>query len=287
MKYLLLIVVTLVGLTGATCPALADTLAPLKLTFGIIPQQSASQLAKVWTPLLDYLSRKTGYTIEFRTAPDTETYERRIAAGEFDFAYFNPSHYALQRDTTVGAGGYLAMVREKDSQLVGVVVVGKDSQYKSLSELNGLAMAFPSPAAFAATILPNLSLRKAGANVVPKYVSSHESVYRTVARGLYPAGGGNAKTYEQVDPAVRAQLRILWKSQPYTSHPIAVHPRIPKEVAQRVRAALLAMANDNQGVVLLKEAGFNGFMLAEDRDYDDVRKLLMGINPTATTGKVK
>ena len=86
---------------------------------------------------------------------------------------------------------------------------------------------------------------------------------------------------------MRAQLRILWKSQPYTSHPIAVHPRIPKEVAQRVRAALLAMANDNQGVVLLKEAGFNGFMLAEDRDYDDVRKLLMGINPTATTGKVK
>ena len=52
-------------------------------------------------------------------------------------------------------------------------------------------------------------------------------------------------------------------------------------------AALLAMAHDSQGVVLLKEAGFNGFMVAEDRDYDDVRKLLTGINPTGMAGKVK
>lgn len=287
MKYLFLMVAMLVSLSGAVSPALADTPVPLKLTFGVVPQQTASQLARVWTPILAYLGSKTGYTIEFRTAPDTVTFENRVAAGEFDFAYFNPSHYATQRVAASGSSGYLAMARERDAQLAGVVVVSKDSGYKSLRDLNGVTMAFPSPGAFAASILPNLSLRHMGVSVVPKYVASHESVYRTVARGLYPAGGGNAKTYEQVDPAVRAQLRILWKSQPYTPHPIAVHPRIPREVAQRVIAVLLAMANDSQGRVLLKEAGFNGFMVAEDRDYDDMRKLLTGINPTGMAGKVK
>jgi phosphonate transport system substrate-binding protein len=281
-KYLLVIVAALAGLSGAVSPALADTRAPLKLSFGVVPQQEASQLARVWTPLLDYLSNKTGYTIEFRTAPDTITFEHRAETGEFDFAYFNPSHYAAYR-----ASGYLAMARERDTQLIGIVVVPKNSGYKSLKDLNGVTMAFPSPGAFAATILPNLSLKQMGGSVVPKYVASHESVYRTVARGLYPAGGGNTKTYEQVDPMVRDQLRILWKSRPYTPHPIAVHPRVPREVAQRVIAALLAMADDSQGAVLLKEAGFKGFVAAQDSDYEDIRKLLAGVSQSGTAGKIK
>ncbi len=281
------IVVVLIAMLAAALPALADSPAPLTLTVGVIPQQEASQLARVWTPVLAYLSRQTGYTIEFRTAPDAVTFESRIEAGEFDFAYINPSHYVIQRTTDAGTDSYLAMAREKDTQLVGVVVVAKGSGYKSLKDLDGATMAFPSAAAFAATILPNLSLKQMGVRVTPRYVASHESVYLTVARGLYPAGGGNAKTHDEVDPAVRDQMRILWKSQPYTPHPIAAHPRVPREVAQRVIAALLAMADDPEGAVLLKESGFKGFVAAQDSDYADIRRLLVGISPSGTPGKIK
>ena len=271
MQNLRVTVAALVGLLVSVPPALADTPAPRQLTFGVVPQQAVTQLARVWTPLLVYLSGKTGYALEFRTAPDINTFEQRVETGEFDFTYFNPSHYA-----TYQGSGYQVIVRERDTQLVGIVVVPKDSGYKSLKDLNGATMAFPSPNAFAATLLPQLSLKRMGVNVIPKYVASHESVYRTVARGLYPAGGGVVKTYEQVDPLVRARLRILWKSRPYAPHPVAVHPRVPKEVAQRVEAALLAMADDPQGAVLLKEAGFKGFVAAKDSDYGDIRKLLGG-----------
>lgn len=272
MKNLRAMVAVLVACLGSVPPALADTPAPRKLIFGVVPQQAVTDLARAWTPLLAYLSRKTGYAIEFRTAQDITTFGRRVDAGEFDFAYFNPLHYVTYR-----ASGYQAVARERDTQLVGIIVVPKDSGYKSLKDLNDATMAFPSPIAFAAAILPQLSLKQAGVRVVPKVVASHESVYRTVARGLYPAGGGVVKTYEQVDPLVREQLRILWKSRPYTPHPIAAHPRVPKEVAQRVAAALLAMAEDAQGAVLLKQAGFKGFVAAKDSDYEDIRKLQLSI----------
>lgn len=282
MKNLRVMVAALVACLGSVPPVQADTPAPRKLTFGVVPQQSVTDLARAWTPLLAYVSRKTGYAIEFRTAQDITTFGRRVDAGEFDFAYFNPLHYATYR-----ASGYQAMARERDTRLVGIIVVPKDSGYKSLQDLNGATMAFPSPIAFAATILPQLSLKQAGVSVVPKIVVSHESVYRTVARGLYPAGGGIVKTYEQVDPLVRDQLRILWKSRPYTPHPIAVHPRVPGEVAQRAVAALLAMADDPQGAVLLEEAGFKGFVSAKDSDYEDIRKLQHSIHPSGMAPQEK
>ena len=46
---------------------------PVDLAFGIVPQQSAGKLAGLWTPILAYLSRKTGYAIHFKTAKDIPT----------------------------------------------------------------------------------------------------------------------------------------------------------------------------------------------------------------------
>lgn len=282
MKAFHLIVAVLVSLWVVVLPASADSPATRKLTFGIAPQQAATELARLWTPMLARLSSKTGYVFEFKTAQDIVTFEQRIKAGEYDFAYYNPVVYAMYREN-----GYQAVARERDTQLVGIIVVPKDSRYKNLKDLEGATMAFPSPGAFAASVLPQMSLKQSRVSVVPMYVSTHESVYLTVARGLYPAGGGIIKTFNQADPAVRDQLRILWKSDPYTPHPIAVHPRVPKEVTQRVLAALLSMTDDPEGAALLKNAGFKGFMAAKDSDYEDIRHLYGKIRKFAEITKTK
>lgn len=282
MKILQAALTLMAGLLVFGLPLRADTPAPHKLTIGVVPQQAATELARVWSPLLARLSSKTGYAIEFRTAQDISTFERRVEAGEFDFAYFNPLHYATYR-----TNGYQAIARERDTQLVGIVVIPQASQFKSLKDLNGVTMAFPSPTAFAATVLPQLSLKQLRVQVVPKYVSSHESVYRSVARGLYPAGGGIVKTFKQVDPAISDQLRILWKSDSYTPHPIAVHQRVSTEVARRVQDALIALSADTSGTALLKDAGFKGFVVAKDSDYEDIRRLQVSVSDLAPAAQTK
>ena len=65
------------------------------LTFGVVPQQSASKLARLWTPILEQVSREVGVRIEFRTAKDIPTFEQRLASGEYDFAYMNPYHFTV------------------------------------------------------------------------------------------------------------------------------------------------------------------------------------------------
>ena len=63
---------------------------PLTLSFGIVPQQSATKLAYLRTPICKYLSDHTGQRVVFKTAKDIPSFEQRLAAGEYDIAYMNP-----------------------------------------------------------------------------------------------------------------------------------------------------------------------------------------------------
>ncbi|MEO5335976.1 MAG: phosphate/phosphite/phosphonate ABC transporter substrate-binding protein [Magnetospirillum sp. WYHS-4] len=239
------------------------------MTFGVVPQQSATKLAEAWTPFLKKLGEDAGIPLQFRTATDIPTFEKRLAEGEFDFAYMNPYHYTVFHRNP----GYQAFAKEKDRMIQGILVVRKDSSIQSVQELTGLTLAFPAPAAFAASVLPRAALTKEGVRFLHKFVSSHDSVYRTVAAGLYPAGGGIVRTFDGMDPEIRDQLRILWRTETYTSHAIAAHPRVPSQVLKVVFQAMSGMGRDPIGSQLLDKLSFKGFEAAVDRDWDDVRAL--------------
>ena len=102
------------------------------ISFGVGPQQSASDLAKRWVPIFQYLSEKTGYDIQFTTAKDIPTYQQQAKEGFFDILYINPYHYTLINTSA----GYQAFATEKDAKLIGVVVVREDSNYHNITELN-------------------------------------------------------------------------------------------------------------------------------------------------------
>jgi phosphonate transport system substrate-binding protein len=238
-------------------------------TFGIVPQQSAKKLARIWTPVLQHLSQEAGMELKFATAKDIPTFEKRLADGEYDFAYMNPYHFTVYNEQP----GYKAMAHQSDKRIKGIVVVRKDSNTQDLNALDGQRMAFPSPAAFAATILPSANMSKMGIDVNAKYVSSHDSVYMAVSRGLLPAGGGIVRTFNKTDPAVRDTLRILWTSSGYTPHAFAAHPGISNIEREQLTKALVSIADTEQGRELLASLGFKNIQRAEDPAWDDVREL--------------
>ena len=238
-------------------------------TFGVVPQESASQLAANWTPVLAALSEKSGIRITFATAPDVPTFERRLAAGEYDFAYMNPYHFVIYN----AKPGYQALARAEGERIKGMVVVRKDSPLRELKDLAGATLAFPTPAAFGATLLVRAELRRQGVPFKTVFVKSHNSVYRDVAKGLYPAGGGIPRTLDLLDSSISRELRVLWTSPAFTSHAIATRPRLDPAVRSRVLAAMAQMSLDPAQLKLLAEIGFDGFEPAQDRDWDDVRSL--------------
>tara|TARA_Y100000588_G_scaffold282350_1_gene299508 strand:- start:320 stop:1189 length:870 start_codon:yes stop_codon:yes gene_type:complete len=238
-------------------------------SFGIVPQQAASKLARTWGPLLAHLETSTGIRLRFQTTKSIPEFERKLAEGAYDFAYMNPYHFTVFNRTP----GYRAMVREANKRIQGIVVVRKDSTLQSIEGLREQTVAFPAPAAFAASVLPRAQFRSSDLQVTPKYVSSHDSVYRAVAKGLVPAGGGINRTFNKVDQTIRYQLRILWRTERYTPHAIAHHPDVADDVSNRLRQTLVALSEDETGRKFLATLGFRKFMLVRDRDWDDIRGL--------------
>jgi phosphonate transport system substrate-binding protein len=241
-------------------------------TFGIVPQQSATRLALQWSPLLDAVSESSGYQLEFKTAPSIPEFEKRLAEGQYDFAYMNPYHYQVYSEQP----GYQAFSKSKDKSLSGIIVVSKepDTTINNIEQLNSQSLAFPAPRAFAASVVTRGYLAQQGIDFSPSYVGSHDSVYRAVAAGLYPAGGGIPRTFQS--SAVKDQLKVLWTSPGFTPHALAAHPQVDDEVTKAVQQAFLEIGTKEEQQSLLKALNMKGFVAAADSDWDDVRALGIG-----------
>lgn len=262
-------------------PAARAQSAPPVLSVGIVPQQAASELARVWIPLLQEVGRRARVQLVFRTASDIPAFEDRVMKGEFDLAYMNPYHYTVFSNKP----GYRAFLKEKDRKLVGIIVVPKDSPVQNLEQLQGKRVAFPAPAAFAASILPRAEFTRHHMAIEARFVSSHDSVYKGVASGLFDAGGGIQRTLEAMEPEVSSQLRVLSRTPAYTPHALAMHPGVSAEVAERLRQAFIALDGDEAGRALLAPLNFKGLVAATDSEWDSIRALRLKQPVGSTAGK--
>jgi phosphonate transport system substrate-binding protein len=238
-------------------------------SFGIVPQQSASKMAKLWVPILNYVSKVSGHKLVFKTAKNIPKFEEQLSAGNYDFSYMNPYHYTVFHKKS----DYQAISKAKDKRIKGIIVVKKDSSYKTLEDFDKQTLAFPSPAAFAASILPRAEFQQKGIQVDTKYVSSHDSVYRNVAQGRYVAGGGVIRTFKNTEADIREKLKVLWTTEGFTPHAIAAHSKIPEAHRLEIQQAFAQMADTSKGKELLGNIKIKGFENANNADWDDVRAL--------------
>lgn len=238
-------------------------------TFGVVPQQSAQVLAQKWVPILEHLSQITGDAYQFKTAANIPEFEAALMRGEYDFAYMNPYHYTVFAKHP----GYEAFGKQANKRIRGIIVAPKDSDVTELSQLQGAKLAFPSPAAFAATVIPQAVLKGLGVEFAEQYVSSHDSVYLAVSRGLFTAGGGIERTFNTTSDEAKASLKVLWRSDGYTPHAFAAHPDVPPSNVAALANAMYSMHESAEGLALLQTLSFEAVSPASDKHWDDIRAL--------------
>lgn len=251
------------------------------LTFGIVPQQSATRLARMWGPIINYVKETTGVTIRFSTTKDIPTFEACLAEKAYDLAYMNPYHYVVFSSLS----GYDAFAKQADKRLRGILVARADAPIESLEDLEGSDIAFPSPAAFGASVLPRGELSANGVAFNPKYVKSHDSVYRAVAAGLTKAGGGVLRTWNAADPEIKKQLRVFHTTESYTPHAFAFSKTVSKDVQLAIKAAFIRVVVDDPEAV--QSIGMSGIIPAADHDWNDVRSLDLSKGQTSIVTESK
>ena len=231
---------------------------------GIVPQFAPRELSNIWLPLLQEISKRTGYTFEMYGAASIPKFEENFQNGIYDFAYMNPYHALVAYRTQ----GYTPILKDSARKLNGVLVVRKDSPYQSPTDLRGKKIAFPAPNALGASLLMRADLlNKFQLYYEPIYVQNHSSSYLNVILGEAQAAGGVMSSLNKQKPQIRDNLRIIYQTQSISPHPIVFHPRVPIHVVNAFKATAFELFNEEKWQDQFKKIPIEQLSTANIDDY--------------------
>jgi phosphonate transport system substrate-binding protein len=230
--------------------------------------------ASFWNPILEYVSRRSGVPLALRMGKTAVETTEMTVRGEFAFVYtnhlFTPERVRL---------GYRVIARTDTPSIRATIIVPESSPLKSLAELNGRAVAFPSREAFVGYWVPMDALLRAGVRVQPSYAGNQEGAMAQLQAGTVEAAAVNALELEGYARRVGFRYRALWTSEGYHNLPIMVNPAVAADKAEAVRLALVGMSRDAEGARVLRTSAEAlmlkepiAFIPANDRDYDNYRR---------------
>jgi phosphonate transport system substrate-binding protein len=238
------------------------------LAFGVLNQQSPARTAERWNPILHYVTSVSSVPLQLRMGPTVQDTNAMMGRGEFDFMFTNHNF-----QTEFDSLGYKVIARWAGEAIHGVIAVPADSPVRTLKDLDGRKIAFPSVDAFVGYAVPLVALRQAAVKVETVLAGNQEGVLAQLKARRVDGGAVNSRFLASYAEREGVQFREIYVSPGYPDLAVIVHPRVPAATVERVRQALLGMRNDPAAAAILTKAGSRGFEAATDRDYDPVRQV--------------
>lgn len=243
--------------------------------FVVINQRTPLLTAQYWNPILQYVSEKSGVPLCLRMGKSDRDTVTMVKRGDVDFA--------LTARLFDGDGrplDYRVLARPEGSGIRAQIVVLGDSPIRSLEQLSGREVAFPSTDAPIAYRAPMAALRSAGVRVVASFAGNVEGAAGQLKSRRVAAAGVNSKIMEEFAGREQMRYRVLWSSQSHPDFALAARTSVPASVAQAVRKAFLDMPSNPHGLKLLRQsADMVGsrevirFVPATNKDYEIYRPL--------------
>jgi len=250
-------------------PAETDNGTRASVSIAVVPQLPPIELIRRWTAALKVVTERTGLCFRLIVPKTIPEFERLFLRGEPDLVFLNPYHQVM----AFKAQGYLPILADNEP-LSGIIVVRKDSPIRTIRDLEGQTLAFPAPNAFAASLVLRALITESRVSFRTQYVQTHSNVYRAVASGSVAAGGGVNNTLMREPQALKDELRVLYESPGFRSHPLSFHPRVPPQVRVSVANAIYQLALFDEGRDLLNRIQIpNPSAANHNKDYAPLERL--------------
>ncbi len=248
--------------------------APPVYSFGVVAQRSAVLTAQYWNPIIDYVVHRAHVGLTLKLVRTTEESSDATARGNYDFVYSN--HIFKPR---AAAANYRVILCPEEGAITGQIVTQPDAQIRSVKDLAGMQVGFPSPAAFIAYAVPMAFLMRQGIAVTPVFGGNEEGIMAQLQAGKVKAAAVNSRMLRDYAKREKLHYRVIWESGPFRNIPVAAHPRVPPTVVAAVQQAFAAMAHDPEGFGILEASarlvgqeppyGFRAAAAADYRSYVD------------------
>lgn len=239
-------------------------------TLGVIPYKVAAELEAVYAPLAAELGTALGRPVRFRTAAESSQFLPRLLQGRFDIALVQPFYYLAAAQEA----GYLPLVRVREPY-EALLVARADGPLRTPADLRGRTVATP-PRYSPNTVILLQALRERG--LMPGrdfHVLTTRSQSACLDQVLTGAADACASGAVQLPPDGGAVgLRTLLDAGGLPGVVFIVHARVPAPERERLRQALLALADRPAGQPMLRSLHSRALVPANDADYDVVRQFV-------------
>ncbi len=272
--------------------ALAPPRPPVRVAFQVC--NSLEENRERFEPLRAYLERKLGGPV---TAIHVNTFDfvERAQRKEFDVLQANGYIYVNVKEK-VGATVLAREVkRDTGKDTGGLIVVRAGSPVRTLADLKGRSMVFGpvlSPGGYLAQYDTMLRAGLDPEKTLGRYsflpgAWQHEKVVYAILYGAVDAGAVKVGDIERMEAEgkVRASdFRVVAASEPVPNCVFFALPHVDATTAGRVREALLRLSEGDFAKVngerlnVLKRDGVKGYVPAEDREFDVLRRMARGAN---------
>lgn len=261
-----------------------------ELNIGVITEENQSDMLGRWQPVADYLGKTLGVKVTIRPASDYAGVIEAMKAKKVDLAWYGPASYSKAWIVTNGQVEPLVTHTDLEGNVGyhSVMVVIKDSPYKSVADLKGKKLALADPNSTSGHQAPRFFLNKDGIDIDKHFASatfsgSHENSIIGLVNGTFDAAVtwwnsdafcnyGRMASKGMIPPDC---VRIIWKSPLLPNEPWTVPTWLPAEMRADIKQALLDMpAKDPQTFTKLFDGKSKTLVPVTHKDYEPVVEMI-------------
>lgn len=268
----------------AGCHLLGGPEAKRVVRIAVLPAYSLEVMAKRYAPFMEYLTRETGFRMEFVSSLSYSHYLGVVEDSGVDFGFQNPLIFQILRKTraaypvaqVVGPGGSLV---ER-----GVIVARVDSGIREIGQLAGTRILAASKHALVGYLAQVSRLAEAGISpdrnvriirggrqdeLLVKLLLDRRVDAAFVREGALKALEGSAEL---------ARIRIIATTEFFPTWCLAAFPETDPTVVTQVQAAVLKLTAGNpEQASILEPMGAVRFAAADPEQYRKVLDLVAAL----------
>ncbi|MGH8065415.1 MAG: phosphonate ABC transporter substrate-binding protein [Candidatus Entotheonellia bacterium] len=282
LRLLIFVFTMLLTIAGATLAA--DPSWPKELTFALLSTESAPEVGRRWTPILDQLGKDLGIPVKQVAATE---YRGSIEALKFNKAQIGqlgPKGYVEASNHNYANVEPVVQLQHANGSLGyrSCLVVHADSDLFSPEDIAGKTFAFNDPNSTSGYLVPmTFFLMEMG--IEPKdyfskltFSGSHEASILAVANKKVDVASTNLPDIQQMTregKIPRGAVRVIWVSKLIPNDPIVVRKDLPDSLKQAIQQSLTTMKARNSEAFVAGGTWIGGFVKVDDDTYQIIRDL--------------
>ena len=252
---------------------------PLEIAVGamISPEQSIN----AYQELMDYISKKLNRPVVMKQRKTYQETNDLLGAGRLDAAIICSGAYVIAR-RQYGIELLAMPLINGTPTYRSYIIVQRDSPIQSIEGLKGKSFAFTDPLSNTGYLFPLYYLISKGFKAESffsktLFTYSHDNSIEAVAEGVVDGAAVDHLIYDYmkaIKPRMISKTRVIHKSPPFGSPPVAVPRGIGPELKSSLKKVFLNMDSDPLGKEILKRMGVEKFIAGDDSYYTEIRYML-------------